>query len=113
MTLANVMRGRDNNLNLIRFLAATAVVYGHAFGVSGRDSLEPVYRLLGLGAGDLGVDVFFFVSGLLVTGSFFGKSIAQFAWARFTRIFPGLWFSIALCVLLAGLFFSPLPPLEF
>ncbi len=113
MTLANVIRGRDNNLNLIRFLAATAVVYGHAFGVPGRDSVEPLHRLLGLGAGDLGVDVFFFVSGLLVTGSFFGKSILHFAWARFTRIFPGLWFSLALCVLVAGLFFSPLPSFEF
>jgi peptidoglycan/LPS O-acetylase OafA/YrhL len=59
------------------------------------------------------VDVFFFVSGLLVTKSFIGKGVVAFAWARFTRIFPGLWLSILLLVAAAGLFFSPLPAMEF
>jgi peptidoglycan/LPS O-acetylase OafA/YrhL len=72
-----------------------------------------VLRVFGLGAGDLGVDVFFFISGFLVIKSFLGKSIAQFVWARCMRIFPGLWVSSVLLVLAAGLFFSPLPAMEF
>lgn len=111
--LEELCRGRDNNLNLMRFVAAVGVVYAHAFGVPGRDADEPIHRLLGLGAGDLGVDVFFFISGFLVTKSLASKSLAQFAWARFVRIFPALWLSSFLLVLLAGLFFSPLPALQF
>lgn len=113
MLLADLTRGRDNNLNLVRLLAATGVVYGHAFGVPMRDAQEPIHLLFGLGTGDLGVDIFFFVSGLLVTKSFLGKSIIAFAWARMTRIFPGLWVSSLLLVATAGLFFSPLAAYEF
>jgi peptidoglycan/LPS O-acetylase OafA/YrhL len=73
--LANVLRGRDNNLNLIRFLAATAVVYTHAFGIAGSGRLEPIQRVVGIGTGDLGVDVCFFISGFLDTRSFENSSL--------------------------------------
>lgn len=102
------MRGRDNNLTLLRLIAATGVVYGHAFGVPLRDDHEPFHRLFGLGTGDLGVDVFFFISGLLITKSFLGRDLVSFAWARAARIFPGLWVSIVVLVGAAGLLFSPL-----
>jgi peptidoglycan/LPS O-acetylase OafA/YrhL len=60
-------RGRDNNFNLIRFLAAALVIWTHAFGLLDRTSFEPVFRTFHLGAGDLGVDIFFVLSGFLVS----------------------------------------------
>jgi len=111
--LDDVCRGRDNNLNLMRFLAAVGVIYGHAFGVPGRDAVEPIHRVFGLGAGDLGVDTFFFISGFLICKSFLSRSLAEYAWARFVRIFPGLWVSSLFLVIVAGLFFSPLPAFQF
>lgn len=100
--------GRDNNLNLLRFLAALSVIYSHAFGVTPEAAEEPIHARIGAGPGDLGVNLFFFVSGLLVTKSFAGRSLGQFVMARLLRIYPGLWVSIVIILLLAGAFWSPL-----
>ena len=101
-------RGRDNNFNLIRFLAATMVIWTHAFGLLGHTEFEPVHRIFGMGAGDLGVDVFFVLSGYLVSKSLDGKTITQFAWARFMRIYPGLWAATLISVLVVAVFFTDL-----
>lgn len=111
---ADLVQGRDNNLNLLRFLAATGVVYAHSFGVLDATRSEPFFRLMGRGLGDFGVDIFFVVSGLLVTKSLLGKSsIGTFAWARVMRVFPALWISVLTWVLVAGLWLSPLSAMEF
>lgn len=99
-------RGRDNNFNLIRFIAATLVIWTHAFGLLDRTAFEPVFRVFHLGAGDLGVDIFFVLSGFLVAKSLDGKTLSKFAWARFTRIYPGLWVSILASVLVVALCFT-------
>ena len=102
------VRGRDNNFNLIRFLAATMVIWTHAFGLLGHTESEPVYRIFGIGAGDLGVDIFFVLSGYLVSKSLDGKTVTQFAWARFMRIYPGLWAATLISVLVVAVFFTDL-----
>jgi peptidoglycan/LPS O-acetylase OafA/YrhL len=112
-SLASLSTGRDNNLNLLRFTAATAVVYTHSFGLTGRTSTELFYSIYGIGLGDIGVDAFFVVSGFLVTKSFLAKDLKHFVWARITRIFPALWVSSLLFVAALGLFVSPLPAAEF
>lgn len=97
-------RGRDNNFNLIRMFAALLVIEAHACAITGRpDLLRPIF---GLGAGDLGVDIFFVLSGYLIAKSWTGKTWVQFAWARIMRIYPALWVSTVLSVLLVGLLFS-------
>jgi peptidoglycan/LPS O-acetylase OafA/YrhL len=106
-------RGRDNNFNLLRIVAATLVVAAHAASPGGGPSVDPTQRLFGIGAGDLGVDIFFVLSGFLVTKSFAGKPLAEFAWARVMRIYPGLWTSTVLTVVVAGLFFADIPPQQF
>ena len=106
-------RGRDNNFNLLRIIAATLVVAAHASSPQGGPSVDPVQHLFGIGAGDLGVDIFFLLSGFLVSKSFAGKNPLQFAWARFTRIFPGLWASTVLTVLVAGAFLADIPFWQF
>jgi len=112
-SLATLSRGRDNNLNLLRFSAATAVVYAHSFGVTNRTSSEFFYSIFGIGLGDMGVDAFFIISGFLITKSFCSKDFRNFVWARIMRIYPALWVSGLLFVGAAGLFFSPLPAINF
>jgi peptidoglycan/LPS O-acetylase OafA/YrhL len=112
--LSEVIPGRDNNLSLLRFLAASMVVYAHSFGLLGLTETEPFYRLFEKGMGDFGVDIFFVVSGLLITKSLLGKaSLGEFVWARVMRIFPALWLSTFLWVVFAGVLFSPLGPIRF
>lgn len=103
--------GRDNNFNLIRMVAALLVIEAHACAVTDRhELLRPV---LGLGGGDLGVDIFFVLSGYLIAKSWAGKTWAEFAWARIMRIYPALWVSTVLSVVLVGLFFCREPAVNF
>jgi peptidoglycan/LPS O-acetylase OafA/YrhL len=83
-------RGRDNNFNLVRLLAAGCVLVSHSWPLSGTPG-EPFERFAGFSLGHFGVDVFFVVSGFLVTGSLFSRgTLASFVRARALRIFPAL-----------------------
>jgi peptidoglycan/LPS O-acetylase OafA/YrhL len=112
-SLATLSTGRDNNLNLLRFTAATAVVYAHSFGLANGTSSELFFSIFGIGLGDIGVDSFFIVSGFLVAKSFCSKDLRHFIWARAMRIYPALWVSGLLFVGVVGLVFSPVPAIDF
>lgn len=81
--LADCSNGRKNNLNIIRFVAATLVIFSHSFALTGED--EPII------GGGLAVSVFFFLGGFLICKSMFrlqkGKDYFK---ARIIRIFPPL-----------------------
>ena len=89
----------DNNFNLLRLVAAIAVVFGDSFALSlNRGSRsEPLQSLLGFTySGSIAVDVFFLVSGVFVSHSLFnGRNTIDFVLKRFFRIWPGL----AVCLL--------------
>ena len=89
-TLGERARGRDNNFNLVRLLAAGCVLVSHSWPLSGTPG-EPFERFAGFSLGHFGVDVFFVVSGFLVTGSLFARgTLGAFVRARALRIFPAL-----------------------
>ena len=82
--------GRDNNFNLVRLVAAGCVLVSHSWPLSGTPG-EPFERFAGFSLGHLGVDIFFVVSGFLVTGSLFARgTLRSFLRARTLRIFPAL-----------------------
>lgn len=96
-------RGRDNNFNLIRFLAASMVLYNHSFAVARRFSDAQPVASYGRSPGAIAVDVFFITSGFLVTGSLLSRrSAASFLSARALRIFPALWVMLCLTVFVLG-----------
>src|SRR5438067_1245794 len=89
-TLAERARGRDNNFNLVRLVAAGLVLVSHSWPLTGTPG-EPFERFAGFSLGHFGVDIFFVVSGYLVTGSLLARdSLGAFLRARALRIFPAL-----------------------
>lgn len=115
MKLSNVTQGRNNNFNLVRIVAALAVLVTHSFVLSsGNPDDEPLRRTLGMTIGSIAVDVFFVTSGLLVTASLLrSQSVVAFAWSRCLRIFPGLLVMLLLTVFLIGPFFTILQPTSY
>ena len=102
--LSALAQGRDNNFQLIRFLAAMAVIVFHCYALTNHWTDEPLWKLapeLNLGA--LGVKSFFVVSGYLVTGSWLARRrLAPFASARALRIYPALFCATVLSVALGA-----------
>jgi len=112
-SIADCAAQPQNNFLLLRFLAASLVIYSHSYPLAGvRGEGEPLRRLLRFTSfGDIGVDVFFVISGFLVTASYFNR--AGF-WAYFKsrclRIFPGLVACLLLTAFLLGPLVSRVPP---
>ena len=113
--LGSHVGGRDNNFNLIRFVAASAVLFSHSFALSvGKSSAEPLHSWLGTTFGQIAVDVFFLTSGFLVTASLLARgSVKTFAMARCLRIYPGLLVAVLLTTAVVGWRFTSLTPQEF
>jgi peptidoglycan/LPS O-acetylase OafA/YrhL len=111
MTIKELDRGRDNNFDLIRFIAATLVIFSHTYQVTGNFSREPLYNALGfIGFGEVGVGVFFTISGYLITKSLYSQpTLGSFVWARVLRIFPALFVSVLFCALVIGPICTTLP----
>jgi peptidoglycan/LPS O-acetylase OafA/YrhL len=108
------MRGRDNNFDLIRVVAAFAVLYAHSSALLLPWTHHSDAVLRNFYTGTVAVDVFFFTSGFLVTGSLFRRgNIFEYAWARVMRIFPALWLMLLVTVTTLGLFIGTLPAAEF
>jgi len=108
VTLSNYTQGRDNNFNLLRIIAAFAVLVTHSFALAiGTGAAEPFQGSLGMTMGSIAVDVFFVTSGFLVTGSLLTRQNAcEFLWARFLRVFPSLLVMLFLTVFVLGPFLT-------
>lgn len=113
--LGQFTESRDNNFNLLRFVAALLVIYSHSFAlVVAGESIEPLYSQLGVTFGELAVNVFFVISGYLVLQSWQRQpSLLSFCRARVLRVIPGLAGVLLFSVILGGLFFTYLSPAAF
>lgn len=109
-SLARVAIGRDNNLNLIRMLAAGAVLVSHTWPLTfGPGTREPLSALTGHSLGTLAVYVFFLISGFLIAASFERRPRPrEFLAARALRLLPGLAASLLVVALLLGPWVSTL-----
>jgi peptidoglycan/LPS O-acetylase OafA/YrhL len=87
--------GRDNNFDILRVLAASLVIWGHGWELT-KTLGEPVIALSGaaLAGAPLGVWIFFFISGYLVSESFQTRGLLVFIEARFLRIYPAFFVSL-------------------
>ena len=106
--LGAVCGGRDNNLNLIRMIAASAVLVSHAFSVVGvREPIEPVF---GRSLGHMAVAVFFVISGFLISRAWERKpGVGHWLASRALRMYPGLAVVLVLTVLVLGPATTTLP----
>jgi len=103
-TIASYDHGWANNYNLIRFVAASLVIYFHSYRLSGMGK-DPLLELTGYtDIGQCAVNVFFAVSGFLVTKSFISRqNLPSYIEARLLRIFPGLIVAVMFTVFIVGL----------
>lgn len=108
MRLSHASGGRDNNFNMVRIIAAFAVLISHSFNLAtGIWDAEPMVRRFGMSPASIAVDAFFVTSGFLVTGSLLSRnSLLEFLLARVLRIFPALLAMVILTVFGLGLFFT-------
>jgi len=82
-------------LDLLRFIAAICVMfYHHLHWEMATLEQTGVYALSRYG--DLGVPLFFLISGFVILWSAEGKSLRQFALSRGRRLYPTFW--ICLCI---------------
>ncbi|KGQ20831.1 Acyltransferase 3 [Lysobacter dokdonensis DS-58] len=103
MRLGQYATGRDNNFNLVRFIAAFAVLWSHSYAIVISPAFEPWVQWLGYTPGGVAVDVFFVTSGFLVTASLMRlDNFRAFARARALRIFPALLVMSLLLALVMG-----------
>lgn len=114
MQLGQYTQGRDNNYNLIRHLAAAAVLLTHSYGLLDHSGEEPLLAATGQSFSYLAVNIFFVLSGFLITASWLNRArTADFLAARLARIGPALWMSVALCMFVVGPAFTTLPLREY
>ena len=110
-SIEHYFSGRDNNFNLIRFLAAASVIFSHAALVSrGQNAIEPLKSATGFTLGDHAVNVFFVVSGFLVTMSLLRRgSLVSYAASRAARLVPGLFVAGLATAFIIGPLVTSLP----
>ena len=101
---------RSNGFDGLRLVAASLVIYGHAYPLTGR--VGPA--LLGSYLHAIGVKIFFVVSGYLIAASWRADPDMARFWARRSlRIFPGLILVCLVAVLALGPALTMLSPGEY
>ena len=106
-TVANGLERRKDNFLLLRIIAALMVIYGHSFPLFPGSGEQEIFVAShwGVYSGDIAVDIFFVVSGFMVSGSYIRRAgLFQFMKARVLRIVPAL----LVCLLISAYVIGPL-----
>jgi peptidoglycan/LPS O-acetylase OafA/YrhL len=107
--LSEVAGSRGNNFDVLRLSAAGLVLVSHSFPLTGRREPLAPHTL-----GTVGVEIFFAISGFLVTKSWLGDpSWRRYLVKRARRIFPGLIGAVLVTALVVGPVFSSISPTAF
>ena len=103
-TLAPFLAPDRNSFNLVRLVAALMVLVSHTVIIkAGTDTVDPLLGLTPFTLGQHAVNAFFFLSGLMLSQSVARRpDIGDYLWARFLRIFPGLFAFGLLLTFVAG-----------
>lgn len=108
---------RQNNLDIIRFIAASLVLYSHAFPLATGNNGSETLAVLTKGQmtfGDFAVSIFFIISGFLITQSYErSQNLVSYLKARALRIFPGLIFVLLFSMFILGPIFTDLSLIEY
>ncbi|MET0862054.1 MAG: acyltransferase [Microbacterium sp.] len=112
-----------NSLNLFRLILAAAVLFAHAFYITGNGTGPMLH---GENLGGWAVAGFFVLSGFLITGSRFRHTTGEFLVHRIARIYPAFLVVLIVTALifapiagllergeLGGFFTTPVTPLEY
>jgi len=100
-----------NAFELLRFLAAFAVLFSHSFVLYG---LPEPFLAFGLPLANVAVYVFFVISGFLVCQSWGADpNLPRFAARRALRLLPALLVAVAVTVFVIGPLMTTLPILEY
>lgn len=101
--LSDVFIGKKNNLTFIRLLAALAVIYGHSYAIVPGFGADWVSVTTGYAfAGGVAVDLFFLISGFLVTASIINGGLRRYVVSRALRIYPALWVNLIIVTFVLG-----------
>jgi peptidoglycan/LPS O-acetylase OafA/YrhL len=102
------LRGRANNFDALRLLAATLVLLSHCYPLTGHG--EPFSGLAGWTLGEVGVVMFFAMSGFLIAKSWYDRpQLVAFGLKRALRLLPALVVAVALTVFVVGPLFTTRP----
>ena len=104
------LKHNENNLDFLRFIAASLVIISHSSALAG-SGVEPFYWLTKQQGtlGELCVGVFFIISGYLICASYIKtQNVFKYFYARALRIFPGLVIVLLVAVFIVGPCFTNL-----
>ncbi len=95
---------RRNSFDLIRLFAAVQVAFGHSLSLL--EIKSPILQLISSVLEAFpGVPIFFMISGFLITASYErNQNIKQYAVNRMLRIYPALWVTLLVSVIIISSF---------
>lgn len=106
MRVSDILNKDNNNLNLIRLILASMVIVGHSPILNGGSNywVDPITYFFPFAAsGPWAVNLFFFISGLVVTNSLINnRKPLQFIVARLFRIMPAFAFVVIFSAFIIG-----------
>lgn len=104
--LGDVSRGRENNIDFLRFFLAVVVIFSHSYPLLwGSNDREPLSLATGgqRTGGELAVDGFFILSGFLIARSWVSsRGLGDYLRRRALRIYPGFLAAISFSGLIAA-----------